>query len=230
MPPLGGLEQLWLDTDQGAIEVWILPGRGVSPAAPGPAVMLAHGNREIIDRYLGRASQYRKLGVTVVLGEYRGYGRSAGEPTQERITADYARIYDLVASRPDVDPRRIALHGRSLGGGVVCSLSRHRRPAAMILESTFSSVQDMASGAPRAFLADTYDNAAAVAAYDGPVLILHGTRDDVVPVSHARRLKERAQSARLILYEFGHSDGPPSWKIYWRDIRSFLVDSRILRR
>jgi hypothetical protein len=222
------LERFWLPTEQGPVEGWVLPGEGVDDRHPGPAVMLAHGNRELIDHYLERASRYRRMGLTVMLGEYRGYGRSAGSPSREAIAADYRRFYDRLAARPAVDPDRIVFHGRSLGAAVLCDLLPHRRPAAVILESTFTSVQAMARGAPDFLLVDNYDTLQALSGYRRPVLIIHGRSDEVVPVAHARALKQRIAQARLILYDFGHSDGPPDASIYWRDIHTFLLDAGLL--
>ena len=82
--------------------------------------------------------------VRVLLPEYRGYGRSAGSPSQRAITEDLIAFYDLLARRPEVDAQRVVFHGRSLGGGAVCDLARHRKPAAVILMSTFTSMKRMA--------------------------------------------------------------------------------------
>ena len=67
------LERFWLETDQGDVEGWLLKGNGVDSLHPGPAVLMAHGNRELIDSYMDRAQGYQRLGYTVFLGEYRGY-------------------------------------------------------------------------------------------------------------------------------------------------------------
>src|SRR5262249_34014570 len=125
---LGG-ESLWLQGGEGAIEVWFLPGRGVSAAAPGPAVVFAHGNAELIDDWPEFLDPYRALGVSIVLPEYRGYGRSPGSPSEQRIIQDFVQAFDVIAARRDVDAQRIVLHGRSIGGGIVCGLARLRRPA-----------------------------------------------------------------------------------------------------
>lgn len=127
-----------------------------------------------------------------------------------------------LVSLPMVDPKRIVFHGRSLGGSVLSELARHRRPAAIIVESTFTSIKAMAYGAPAFLLSDRYDTVTALSGYQGPILVIHGTKDDVVPVRHAFEMKRRVPTAELILYNCGHSDGPPSWSIYWKDISGFL--------
>lgn len=222
-----GLEQFWIATEQGRVEGWILHSKRVSSQRPGPAVIIAHGNRELIDFYLQHAVFYRDLGFTVLMGEYRGYGRSAGKPSRKRITRDAIRFYDKLAALPGVDAQRIMFHGRSLGGAVLAELALHRRPAAIILESAFSSIKAMAHGAPNFLLSDNYDTGAAMGTYDGPVLILHGNQDKVVPVQHAYVLKTQIPHARLTIGDFGHSDGPASAFGYWGCLRAFIEETAI---
>ena len=81
-------------------------------------VLFAHGNAEVID-YIALMSPYRDAGISVALLEYRGYGRSTGGPS-EGLIADGLALVERLKARPDVDPEQILLHGRSLGGGVVC--------------------------------------------------------------------------------------------------------------
>lgn len=216
------LERFWLKTEQGDVEGWLFMGDGVDASRPGPAVLMAHGNRELIDHYLNRAHMYQRMGFTVLLGEYRGYGRSAGTPSRKRIASDYRRFYDHLTALPNVDAKRVVFHGRSLGGGVLSELSRDRLPAAIIVESTFTSIKAMAHGAPDILLSDNYDTVSALLAYQGPVLIIHGNRDNVVPVKHALEINRQIPNAELILYHCGHSDCPPVWETYWKDITEFL--------
>jgi len=213
----------WLQTEQGRVEWWLYKrGEDAVSRNKGPAVLMAHGNRELIDHYRQRAGMYQQMGFTVLLGEYRGYGRSAGSPSRERIASDFRHFYDHLTALPNVDPDRIVFHGRSLGGGVLSELSHARPAAAIIVESTFLSIKAMAHGAPDFLLSDNYDTLAALRAYLGPILIIHGTRDKVVPVRHALEMKNQIPAAELILYECGHSNCPPNWDRYWADIISFL--------
>ena len=212
----------WLQTEQGQVEWWLYKGVGSSETHKGPAVLMAHGNRELIDHYRERANMYQQKGFTVLIGEYRGYGRSAGSPSREYIASDFRQYYDHLIGLPIVDPNRIVFHGRSLGGGVLSELTRERPAAAIIVESTFLSIKAMAHGAPDFPLSDNYNTLAALQAYGGPILIIHGTHDKVVPVRHAMAMKSQIPAAELILYKCGHSNCPPDWETYWADITSFL--------
>lgn len=216
----------------GRVECWFLPGEGASGEAPGPAAIFAHGNAELIDHQAAVADGYRALGVGVLLCEYRGYGRSDGSPSEAGIVRDFTAAYDWLASQPEVDPGRIVFHGRSLGAGVVCSLSRVRRPAAMVLQAPFLSVASMAARmlVPPFLVRDPFDNRAALDAYEGPVLIHHGVFDEVVPVRHGRALAKAARNARLLELRCGHNDYPVRSPEIWAGIEEFLREHGILDR
>lgn len=224
------LEQLWVRSPDGPVEGWLLPGHGVSAAHPGPAVIFAHGNAELIDDWVDELQPYRALGVSVLLPEYRGYGRSAGAPAQEAITADLVAFYDLLAARPEVDRERILFHGRSLGGGAVCALAEQRAPRALILQSTFTSIGDLAGRylLPRFLVCDPFENLATVARFAGPVLLFHGRQDELIPFAHAERLRGAAKQGRLVAYDAGHNDCPPRWDALWREIEVFLRGAGLL--
>jgi hypothetical protein len=219
-----GLEKIWIDSPQGRVEGWLLPGSGVSAQKPGPVVIFAHGNGELIDDWPQEMDGYRGIGVSVFLPEYRGYGRSAGAPSQESIGEDFLRFYDIVAARFDVDRDRMVFHGRSLGGGAVCDLASKRKPCALILQSTFTSVKDMARRfmMPGPLVSDPFDNNSVVRSLDLPILIIHGRNDDLIPFEHAERNRDAAKNVKLIQYDCGHNDCPPDWTVYWRDLHDFL--------
>jgi fermentation-respiration switch protein FrsA (DUF1100 family) len=224
---LGG-EVLW----RAGTEAWFLPGRGVSASRPGPVVVFLHGNGERIEDWPGSLAPYRELGVSVLLPEYRGYGRSAGVPTEAGIVDDVVAFVDVVAARADVDPSRVVLHGRSIGGGVACDVARLRRPAALVLSSTFTSIADMAARMwiPRRLVPRSFDNIACVRELDAPVLIVHGDRDGLIPVSHAHALVAAAKDGELVLYAADHNDCPPSRSTFWPDVERFMVRARVLEQ
>lgn len=226
-----GVEPIWVDSIQGRIEGWLVVGRGVSPQRPGPAVIFAHGNAERIGDWWNLAQAYRDAGVTVLLGEYRGYGQSAGKPSQHAIVQDFVGFVDLVAGRPDVDPARIVLHGRSLGGSVMCAVAVDRPPAAMIIQSSFTSVADMVPRwlVPRVLLLDRYDSLGVIEKFACPILIMHGRRDNIVPYRQGLALHAAARHSQLITYDCGHNDFPPDWGVFWGDVISFLRDQGIVK-
>ena len=227
-----GLERLWRETPAGRVEAWLLPAEGATAAAgtPAPLVIFAHGNGELVDHWPAALAPYRALGLHVLLPEFRGYGRSGGEPSERDITDDFVAWHDLVSSRVEVDAARIVLHGRSIGGGVACALAARRRPAALVLQSTFTCLGDVTRRflLPRAFVLDQLDNLAVLRALDAPVLLVHGRTDALIPPAQAEALAAAARRARLVWFDGGHNDPPPAAS-YWKSVGEFLEEAGILR-
>ncbi|MGD9289583.1 MAG: alpha/beta hydrolase, partial [Desulfobacterales bacterium] len=173
---------------------------------------------------------FARLGVALLLVEYPGYGSSAGSPSQNSITRVFVAAYDDLASRDDIDASRIVFFGRSLGGGAVCALARQRDAVALILMSTFTGVRPLAKRflVPRFLVRDPFDNLAVVRNYPGPILVIHGRHDEVIPFSHGTELYRASQRGKMIAYDAGHNDCPPDWNIFWQDIASFLREIGII--
>ena len=153
-------------------------------------------------------------------------------PSQESISETFTRAYDKLAARPDVDPARIVFFGRSLGGGAVCDLAAKRPAAALILMSCFTSVRSFAIRylAPSFLIRDPFDNLAVVRDYSGPVLVIHGRFDEIIPFGHGKALHEAARNGKMIAYDAGHNDCPPDWAVFWRDAERFKAHWNPLTR
>jgi len=222
-----GAESFWIEAGGTRSEAWLLPARG--KRGPAPLLIFTHGNGELIDDWAGEFDDVRGWGVGVLLVEYPGYGRSGGSPSEASIGAAVLAAYDLARERPDVDPARIVAFGRSLGGGAAAVLAQSRPLAALVLESTFTSVRNMAAGfgVPGLLIPDPFDSVSRLEKFRGPVLILHGARDQVVPVSHGKALHVLLpQSELVILGDCGHNDCPRPWP----KLREFLLSHGVLGR
>ena len=224
------LEQIWVVTEHGRVEAWFLPPQNSDAGSPAPAIIYGHGNGEVIDIWPQRFQELTRLGIGVLLVEFPGYGRSEGEPSEESITATFIAAYDLLVAREDVDPSRIVLFGRSMGGGAINALAAQRPSAAMILQSTYTDVPSLTSRmfVPSFLVLDRFDNRSVVEDYAGPILIMHGTEDEVVPYEHGVELHRVAQNANLLTYDCGHNNCPPDETVKWSEIRLFLDTVGIL--
>jgi len=235
IPPKSGdnpfMEKIWIKTSFGKTEAWFLPPDPMNKTKPSPAVIFAHGNGEIIDLWPDELKRFNHFGIGVMLLEYPGYGRSEGTPSQKSITEAFNNAYNILIERKDVDPDKMVLFGRSLGGGAVCTLAAERPSAALILMSTFTSARSFAKKylAPGFLVRDPFNNLAVVRNYPKPVLVFHGKFDEVIPYSHGMALYKSAPHATMITYESGHNDCPPDWETFWRDIGAFLTASGIVK-
>src|SRR5262245_30438607 len=228
-PEAVGGERIWLEGGAARTEAWLLPAR--SGGASGPLLLYAHGNGELIDHWADAFEPARARGASALLVEYPGYGRSGGSPSERAIRATLVAAFDHAVER-GFAPERIVGWGRSLGGGAVCALAHDRQLRALVLESTFASVVSMARrmGVPallaRLLVRDPFDNAAVLQHYGGPVLLLHGTRDDLIPPAEAETLHASVPNAELHWLPCGHNDCPRPWETVLR----FLAAQQLLGR
>jgi fermentation-respiration switch protein FrsA (DUF1100 family) len=211
----------------GRIEAWFLrPTTGGT--GPAPLLLFTHGNSELIDDFADQFAAPRAAGYSVLLVEYPGYGRSEGTASEASIRDAILVAYDWARTAPEVDATRIVPYGRSLGGGAACLLADSRPVAALILESSFTSVRALARRlwVPGFLIRDPFDSLKALRSYRGPLLVLHGNRDDVIPVEHGRQLAAAVPGAEFELLTCGHNDCPRSWE----RILSFLSKSLALAK
>ncbi len=206
-------ETVELKGRDGPVEAWFMrPTNGGT--GPAPLLLFTHGNAELIDYYADQFAPPRAAGYAVLLVEYPGYGRSAGPPSEASISTAVLAAYDWAKGEEGIDPKRIIPYGRSLGGGAACILAANRPVAALILESSFTSVRAFGRrfAVPGFLIRDPFDNLAALRSYRGPLLVLHGARDEIVPVDHGRQLAAAVPGAEFELLPCGHNDCPRSWE------------------
>lgn len=189
--------------------------RGALVPAADPEAPLAvyfHGNGESAAHNLPFAADLAERGISVFLAEYRGYGGLPGAPTEDGLYADGEAALE-VALALGVRPERLLLMGRSLGSGVATELA-HRRPCALlVLISPFTSVvalgRALAGPLANLVIPDRYDNLDKIARVQCPVVILHGSRDEVVPVAMGRKLAAAAPGITYVeVPGAGHNDFP----------------------
>ena len=217
-------EAVWLQTAAGRVEAWYLAPR-IGAGSPAPVLLFSHGNGEAIDVWPAAFEPPRNWGCGVLLLEYPGYGRSGGEPSEVSITGAALAAYDWAAARNDIDPRRIVAYGRSLGGGAACAIAAKRPIAALILESSFTSLRIYGRRyfAPSFLLRDVFDNIAALREYRGPLLVMHGANDSIIPPTSGRELAAAVPGAEFELFPCGHNDCPRPWDRIHRFLASHGV-------
>ncbi len=200
----------------GFVEVMLKPADGLALQAhwraPQPAraaVVYFHGNAGSLAGSAREAGLLAARGYGVLLVEYRGYGGNPGAPSETGFYADgRAAMAFLVAQ--DIAPARTIVIGNSIGSGTATQMAREYAPAALILTSPFTSLPDVAGEklpfAPvNILLRDRFDNLAKVPTLKMPVLVQHGTHDNVVPFAQGKALANAAPMATLQRFEgLGH--------------------------
>ncbi len=189
-PAVAGLpeaQEIELDTADGErVIAWHVPPRGDQPV-----ILYFHGNGGSLR---GRVERFRALtadGSGLVALSYRGYGGSSGRPTEAGLLADAGAAYAFALARYPAE--RIVLWGESLGTGVAVALAAEKPVARVILESPFSSAVDIAARRywfvpVRWLMKDQFRSDLRVGKVAAPVLVLHGERDNVVPIALGERL------------------------------------------
>jgi uncharacterized protein len=188
-------EEVTLDTKDGErIIAWHVP-----PRDDKPVVLYFHGNGGAIRNRVDRFRTLTTDGRGLVALSYRGYGGSSGRPSEAGFLADAAAAYDFAAQR--YPAQRIALWGESLGTGVAVAIASERAVRCVVLEAPyFSAVDTAASAYPfvpvRWLMHDQFRSDLRIAKVTAPVMVLHGDRDAVIPITSGERLFALIKSAK----------------------------------
>jgi uncharacterized protein len=189
-PAAAGLpeaEEVVVDTADGErVVLWHVPPKGDKPV-----ILYLHGNGGAL-RY--RIDRFRALtadGTGLIALSYRGYGGSTGRPTEAGLLEDAAAAYAFAAAR--YQPERIALWGESLGSGVAVALAAEKPVGRVVLEAGFSSAADVGAGVywyvpVRLLMKDQFRSDLRIGKVTAPVLMLHGDRDNIIPIALGERL------------------------------------------
>jgi uncharacterized protein len=188
-PAVAGLpqaEEVLLDTTDGErVIVWHIPPRGEKPV-----ILYFHGNGGALAWRGERLHSLTANGDGLVALSYRGYGGSSGRPSETGLIEDARATYAFAAARYPAD--RIVAWGESLGSGVAVALAAEKPVARMVLESPFTSITDVASSIywylpVRWLIKDPFRSDLRIGKVTAPVLMLHGERDNVVPIALGER-------------------------------------------
>jgi uncharacterized protein len=221
-------EEAILDAEGVRVHAWWLPADGARLT-----VLMCHGNGGNISHRLDRAARIQQqLGASVLLFDYRGYGKSEGRTDEEGTYRDARAAYRFLVATKGVDPAALVLFGESLGAAVAVQLAIEQPARALVLESPFTSIPDMARAAypflPPAgpLLRTRYDTLSKVPRLRMPLLVLHGETDGIVPITQARRVFGAAPEPKRFWAIPGadHNDtylvgGAPYWQV-WREFLS----------
>jgi uncharacterized protein len=181
---------------------WHVPPRGTKPV-----VIYFHGNAGALDLRAGRFKWLIADGTGLVALSYRGYGGSTGKPSEAGLIHDAAAAYDFAIAR--YLAKHIVLWGESLGTAVAIALAAEQKVGGLILDAPFTSIADVGAAAypfvpVRWFIKDPFHSDERIARVGAPLLVLHGERDNIVPVRFGERLFAIAREPkRMVRFPLG---------------------------
>ena len=236
-----------ISSKKGAVQSvhgWWIPAskRPVNQGESGKVVLYLHGNGLNVGANVEHANRFHRLGLSVFLIDYRGYGQSQGDfPTESQVYQDAQLAWDYLVKKRGINPNQIYIYGHSLGGAIAIDLAvRHPEAAGLIVEGSFTSTRamvDFQKGLYRMFpidllLTQRFDSIAKVDRLQIPVLFIHGTADYIVPVEMGRKLFDAAPEPKqlYIVPDAGHNNlAQFAGAEYLQKVRHFLEQTNKIK-
>ncbi len=220
-------EDVFFPTTNGnLLHGWYVPGSGNG------TWLWFHGNGgNVGHRVTELALIHQRMGVDLLIFDYQGYGRSQGRPSEVGTYQDARAALDYLQQHHGQNPGPVVYYGHSLGTAIAVELAVEHPPVGLVLVSPFTSVSDMSG---RAFpwlpvswlLKDKYNSLGRIPNVRSPLLILHGTEDELVPVAHGEKLFQAAAEPKSFqaLPQTGHNDTfQAGGEAYWSAIEAFVA-------
>jgi fermentation-respiration switch protein FrsA (DUF1100 family) len=204
-------EDVWFNAADGTrLNGWYL-----AHEKPVAVVLFAHGNAGNITPYAGMLRElHDRHCVSVMAFDYRGYGKSEGEPDEAGIVEDARAARHWLARREKIAEQDVVLLGQSLGGGVMVELAADDGARGLVLASTFTSLPDVAAHhfpltLARVLMQNRLDSLSRIGGYHGPLLQVHGDKDRVIPLSLGKRLYAAAHEPKQFVVHLGGGHNDP---------------------
>lgn len=211
-------------TDDTHVSGWYLPHLQATKT-----LLFFHGNGGNISHRGNSLSVFHKLKLNVLIIDYPGYGKSEGAPSEKSLYQSANAAWEYLLSDKNIRPENIILFGRSLGGAVAVDLASRVKAGALILESTFTSVSDMADFIFPVFsrfiyLRYSFDSLNKITKITAPLLVIHSPDDEIIPFGLGKKLYKHATADKKFLQlEGGHNDGfIKSMSSYMKTLNHFI--------
>ncbi len=201
-------EELFIDVQDEKIHAWFVPAEN-----PRGVILFCHGNAGNISHRLQTIELFHSLNMSTMIFDYQGYGKSSGSPSEKGTYLDAWSVWNYLVEDRGIEPEKIFIFGRSLGGAVAADLAAQSNSAGVVLESTFTSVKDLGTELffflPVRLLARfEYNTLEKLSKISSPLKIIHSPDDEIIPFSHGQRLYEAAPEPKYFTeIRGGHNTG-----------------------
>ena len=208
---------------------WYLPPTEPAGGDGAPGLIWFHGNMETVGSIASVLTDFRPPGIAVLALDYRGYGQSAGVPTEEGVYLDAEAAWSWLAQQPEIDSTRIAVYGRSIGSAVALYLATERPVRAVIVESPFTSGRAIAKEhyalVPEDLVDLSLDNLGRAGRLSVPLLVIHGTDDRIAPFEMGQAVADTGRAEQFLVLEgTGHTSTYEMGGARYRDaVHAFLA-------
>ncbi len=207
---------------------WFFPGK--KPEKADHTLLYFHGNAGNIGDRLDKIQLLRKLGWNIFIFDYQGYGGSEGTPTIEGVLTDSMSAFQYLTETKKIPNEQIVLFGESLGGAMAVDIANREIVGAVILESTFTSLAELAQHVykilPDFAVPDVYRSVELIRHIKAPLLVIHGDEDEVVPFEMGKKLYDAAPHPKKFyaIPKAHHNDTYVVGKLdYLKEIEEFLA-------
>jgi len=202
---------------------------GILFTAPRPkgVILYFHGNAGSLSSWRYVSGDIVPKGFDILIIDYRGYGKSTGKISEEGLYRDAEASYEQLRSLGRKEDE-IIVYGRSLGTGVAVHLATTRKIRALVLEAPFTTLPDLASHllpipVPAFYIPYRFDNLGRAPAVKVPTLLFHGTRDELIPPEHSRKILDALTcEKKLVLVKGGEHNDLSSFPEYHEALKGFL--------
>lgn len=217
------------------LSAWFLPAKDNDPIGKG-VILFCHGNGGNIGNRVSYLPVFKDLGLATFLFDYRGYGKSEGQPSEEGTYKDVEAAWQYLTQERKIPPQKIIIYGESLGGAIASYIAQtttqqnsQNSAAGLILASTFTSISDRAAELypflPIRLLSRfSYNSIDRLPNIRIPVLIIHSTEDEIIPFDHGEKNFQVANTPKkLVKLRGSHNEGfLDSLETYRKGINEFI--------
>jgi fermentation-respiration switch protein FrsA (DUF1100 family) len=193
-------------------------------------ILYFHGNAGDLSGWHFAAEDFVAQGFSVLIIDYRGYGKSSGKISEDGFYIDAETAYNFLLNTKAYTPQDIIIYGRSIGTGVAVDLAVKHKTKGLVLESAYTSLPALANEKlpmlfPSLYIRYNFDNLKKIESLESPVILIHGTLDTLIPFTHTKKLAAKIRGKKkVILIDGGAHNDLNSFPLFQEFLETDLKD------